>query len=174
MRVIEVLVGQGDSIRAALQAIDRAGSSRAFIADSAGRLVGAISEGDIRRALLGGAGLESPSYPLMQDAGISTKPEVGRAEVIDLMHVLGLREVPVVDEEGRVVGLHTERALTGVHQRYNAAVIMAGGRGSRLAPLTDRIPKPMLQVAGRPILERLVLHLVAFTGSSSRSTISVK
>lgn len=160
MRIAEVLVGPGDSIRAVLRAIDRADSSRAFIADSAGRLIGAVSESDIRRALLDGVGLESPSYPLRQDAGISTKPDVGRAEVIDLMHVLGLREVPVVDEEGRVVGVHTERALVGVQQRHNAAVIMAGGRGTRLAPLTDRVPKPMLRVAGRPILERLVLHLV--------------
>ncbi|GAA1562172.1 nucleotidyltransferase family protein [Kribbella hippodromi] len=160
MRIAEVLIHQEDSIRAVLQAIERAGSSRAFVTDSAGRLIGAVSESDIRRALLDGAGLESPSSPLVRDAGISTKPGVGRAEVIDLMHALGVREVPVVDEDGRVVEVHTERALAGAEQRYNVAVIMAGGRGTRLAPLTDHVPKPMLSVAGRPILERLVLHLV--------------
>lgn len=160
MRIADVLVATGESIHAALEAIDRAGSSRAFVADPDGRLVGAISESDIRRALLNGAGLESPSDPLVQDAGVATMPEVGRAEAIDLMQALGLREVPVVDVEGRVVGVHTERALAGVRQRCNAAVIMAGGRGSRLAPLTDHVPKPMLRVAGRPILERLVLHLI--------------
>ncbi|MEV5966052.1 nucleotidyltransferase family protein [Kribbella sp. NPDC051952] len=153
-------MSQEDSIRIALQAIDRAGSSRAFIADSAGRLIGAISESDIRRALLDGAGLDSPVYPLRQDPGVATKPEVGRGEVIDLMHALGLRELPVVDENGRVVGIHTEQALAGPDPRHNAAVIMAGGKGTRLAPLTNSIPKPMLRVAGRPILERLVLHLV--------------
>ncbi|GAA3143347.1 dTDP-glucose pyrophosphorylase [Kribbella aluminosa] len=160
MRIAEVLVGQNDSMRAVLRAIDRSGFSRAFVADSSGRLVGAICEADVRRALLNGAVLESPAHPLVLDVGISTKPEVGRAEAIDLMHALGVRELPVVDDTGRVVGVHTEHALAGALQRHNAAVIMAGGRGTRLAPLTDHLPKPMVTVAGRPILERLVLHLV--------------
>jgi dTDP-glucose pyrophosphorylase len=160
MHIAEVLVGEGDSIRSVLEAIDRVGSSRAFVADSAGRLMGAICERDIRKALLAGAALESSSTPLVQDAGVVTKPEVGRAEAMDLMRALGLRELPIVDLDGRVVGIHTERVHAGMRRRDNAAVIMAGGRGSRLAPLTERIPKPMLPVAGRPILERLVLHLV--------------
>ncbi|GAA1137152.1 hypothetical protein GCM10009630_40320 [Kribbella jejuensis] len=160
MRIGEVLVGQGDSIRAALLAIDRSGWSRAFVADSAGRLVGAVSESAIRQALLDGIGLESRLYPFMEDAGVSTKPGAGRAEVIDLMHTLGLRELPVVDQDGRLVEVHSDLAVAGPAHRGNVAVIMAGGRGSRLAPLTDHVPKPMLPVAGRPILERLVMHLV--------------
>jgi dTDP-glucose pyrophosphorylase len=160
MRIAEVLVGQEASIRAALQAIDRVGGSRAFVVDSDGRLLGAISERDIRRALLDGAGLDSPSSPFMQDAGVAAKPGAGRAEVIDLMRALRLREVPVVDDEGRIVEVHAEQRVAGTHERNNVAVIMAGGRGTRLAPLTDSVPKPMLPVAGRPILERLVLHLV--------------
>ncbi|GAA2796457.1 nucleotidyltransferase family protein [Kribbella solani] len=171
MRVDEVLIDRQDSIRSALQAIELAGSSRAFIVDAAGRLLGAVSESDIRRALLDGAGLESSSYPLMQDAGVSTKPGTGRAEVLDLMHALGVRELPAVDADGRIVQVHTERAVAGIRRRYNSAVIMAGGRGTRLAPLTDDVPKPMLPVAGRPILERLVLHLVGW--GISRIFISV-
>lgn len=160
MHIAEVLVAERDPIRAVLKAIDRVGSSRAFVTDSSGRLVGAICERDIRKALLAGAGLDSPSAALVRDAGVVTKPEVGRAEALDLMQALGLRELPVVDQDGRVVGVHTDCVPAGVQPRHNAAVIMAGGRGSRLAPLTEHVPKPMLRVAGRPILERLVLHLV--------------
>jgi NDP-sugar pyrophosphorylase family protein len=68
----------------------------------------------------------------------------------------------VVDPDGQVVGLHFLREIIGAAERPNWAVIMAGGRGERLRPITDSIPKPMLRVAGRPVLERIVLHL---TGS---------
>jgi NDP-sugar pyrophosphorylase family protein len=76
------------------------------------------------------------------------------------MRARHISQVPVVDEEGQLLGLHVMQELIGGVERSNWAVIMAGGRGTRLGPLTDQIPKPMLQVAGRPILERLVLHMV--------------
>jgi NDP-sugar pyrophosphorylase family protein len=71
-----------------------------------------------------------------------------------------IQQIPIVDAEGKLAGLHLLRDLIGAPERANWAVIMAGGRGARLAPLTDQLPKPMLRVAGRPILERIVLHLV--------------
>lgn len=76
------------------------------------------------------------------------------------MRAQSLAQIPVLDGQSRVVGLHVMRELLGGVERENWAVIMAGGRGVRLAPLTDHVPKPMLPVAGRPILERLVLHLL--------------
>lgn len=78
------------------------------------------------------------------------------------MQSLVIHQVPVVDESGRVVGLHLLHELLGGIERPHWAVVMAGGRGTRLAPLTESIPKPMVRVAGRPILERLILHLVGF------------
>ncbi len=89
-----------------------------------------------------------------------TGPEDGRAEVLDLMQALKVREVPVVDETGRLSSIHVENQIVGMRKLPNWAVIMAGGRGTRLGRLTKDVPKPMLPVAGRPILERLVLHLV--------------
>lgn len=155
-----LLVPKEASIRAALSAIDKYGIKDALVVDGDGRLVGAVAENDIRRALLAGTGLDAPVYPLVREAPPAVKPSEGRAEALDLMRALGLKVVPVVDGEGRVVGVHTEHETIGVTPRDNWAVVMAGGRGTRLAPLTDEMPKPMLPVAGRPILERLVLHLV--------------
>jgi NDP-sugar pyrophosphorylase family protein len=84
----------------------------------------------------------------------------GRADALDLMLARHIDVVPVLDEAGRPVGLHLLHAFLEPRARGNWAVIMAGGRGTRLAPLTDTVPKPMLRLAGRPILERIVLHLV--------------
>ena len=78
------------------------------------------------------------------------------------MQARQIAQIPVVDSERRVVGLHLLHEMLSIVERPNRAVIMAGGRGSRLGPLTDTVPKPMLLVAGRPILERIVLHLVGF------------
>jgi NDP-sugar pyrophosphorylase family protein len=96
----------------------------------------------------------------MQRNFTAVGPRAGRAEVIDVMQARDIQQIPVVDEAGKLVGLHLLRDVIGAPDRPNWAVIMAGGRGTRLAPLTDQIPKPMLRVAGRPILERIVLHLV--------------
>jgi NDP-sugar pyrophosphorylase family protein len=76
------------------------------------------------------------------------------------MQALGIPQIPEVDSDGRVVRLHLLRNIIGGKERENTAVILAGGRGTRLRSVTGDLPKPMVQVAGRPILERLVLHLV--------------
>lgn len=156
----ELLIKRDASIRAALSIMDRLRVANVFVVEAGGFLSGVVAEDDIRKALLGGHGLGAPIYPLMKKPRASARPLEGRVEVLDLMRALRLHEVPVLDRDGRVVGVHVENHLVGVFPRASWAVIMAGGRGTRLAPLTNNIPKPMLPVAGRPILERLVLHLV--------------
>jgi NDP-sugar pyrophosphorylase family protein len=88
-------------------------------------------------------------------------PEDGRAEVLDLMRARQIERIPVLGPEGRLVGLHTMRQMISRAERPNRAVILAGGKGTRLHPITEQLPKPMVTVAGRPILERLILHLVS-------------
>src|SRR5207244_13096528 len=85
-----------------------------------------------------------------------------RAEVLDLMRARQIAQVPVLDAEGHLIGLHLMRELIGNGERRNWALILAGGKGTRLRALTETTPKPMITVAGRPILERLVLHLVGW------------
>jgi len=128
----------------------------------AGRVVGVITDGDIRRGLLAGLTLDSAARDVMTTSYVSVGPEADRAGVIDLMRARGIRHVPVVDAADRLLGIHFLESLLGTAQKPNAAVIMAGGEGRRLRPLTDKIPKPMMLVAGRPILERIVLHLVGY------------
>lgn len=155
-------VPPGARLRDALLAIDRSGGEIALVVDAAGRLIGTLTDGDIRRALLKGASLDAPlAHFLHRD--FSTAPVgASRAEILDLMQARQIRQVPVVDSSGRLVGLHLLDAILGTLERPNWAVVMAGGKGSRLRPITEHVPKPMIRVAGRPILERLLLHLVGY------------
>jgi len=155
----DLLVGPDASIREAMHAIGRGTVKLALVVDDDNRLLGTISGGDVRRALLAWHALDDHI-----DAHMTTKPKVvpertSRAEVLNLMSAQIITSIPVVTEDGHLVGLHLLRELLGHTHRPNWAVIMAGGLGTRLAPMTDTVPKPMLRVAGRPILERLVLHL---------------
>ena len=157
-----ILVGPKATIRETMAQIGAGGAEIALVVDGTRRLLGTVTDGDIRRALLGGATMSDPVEPRMYRQPTTVGPSVGRAEVLDLMRARMLRQIPIVDAEGRVAGLHLLNELIGATSRANWALIIAGGRGTRLQPLTDAVPKPMLPVAGRPILERIVLHLVGF------------
>lgn len=156
-----LLVSPRATLLDAMQVIDREGIELVFVGDGRGRVLGTLSDGDVRRAILRGQPLNHGDLNLAMNPRFTwVNPSVGRAEVLDLMRSLGISVVPVLDKRGRLVGLHLLYELIGAGVKPNAAVLMAGGKGMRLRPLTYDIPKPMLPVAGRPILERLVLQLV--------------
>lgn len=155
----DVLLTPEASLRECLSIMHKHGVQDVFVVDSDKKLVGVINEGMIRERLVDGAALEVRIGASIQPPAIIITPAYSRAEALDVMRALRLTIVPVIDHDGRVVGIHRDQSFVGRVSRRNWAVIMAGGRGTRLAPLTDELPKPMLQVAGRPILERLILHL---------------
>lgn len=120
------------------------------------RLIGTLTDGDIRRGLLKGMDLNSPIETIIHHNPVVVPPQMGRDMVLQLMQVNKLHQLPVVDEERRVVGLHLWDELMLPGQRPNLMVIMAGGQGTRLRPHTEKCPKPLLQVAGRPMLEHII------------------
>lgn len=157
-----LLVAPTASLLEAMAVIDREGIELVFVAEKGGRVLGTLSDGDVRRAILSGHPLDARGgvRHAMQSKFTSVGPRVGRAEVLDRMRALGISAVPVLGKDGKMEALHHLYELIGASAKPNAAVIMAGGRGTRLGELTATTPKPMLAVAGRPILERLVLQLV--------------
>lgn len=155
-------IGSDTTLLESLRAINFAAVGIVLVVDEKFRLIGTISDGDIRRALLKGYGLETPVDPHIKRNCLSVPPAMSRNEVLDIMQARWIEQVPVVDKNGKVIGLHLIHELLGAVKRPNWAVIMAGGEGKRLRPLTEKIPKPMIKVAGRPILERLILLFVSY------------
>lgn len=152
----------GSTMRDALAALDHSAAGIVLAVDDDGRLVGAATDGDVRRALLQGATLETSVEAALNHHFVSLQRGQTRADALDLMRAHRIDAIPVIDEAGRPVGLHLLHEFLEPVSRSNWAVVMAGGRGTRLRPLTDSLPKPMLRVAGRPILERVVLHLIGY------------
>ena len=158
-----MILSPGARILDALRAIQNGGCAIAFICDADRRILGTVSDGDLRPAILVGTSLESRCVTTVMNRDFAhVTQSAGRAEVLDMMRARGIEQVPVLDQKGRMCGLHLLHELMGAVERPNWAVIMAGGKGRRLEPLTKTVPKPMLAVAGRPILERLVLHLYSY------------
>ncbi|WP_160663959.1 sugar phosphate nucleotidyltransferase [Pseudarthrobacter sp. ATCC 49987] len=155
-----VCVGPEATVRHALEAIDRGASAIALVTNEDGRLRGVITDGDVRRGLLSGAQLDSPMIPFANCNPHVVRPEATRASVLDLMRSLRISEVPVVDASGTLVGLHTLNDIVGRKLLSNVAVIMAGGKGTRLGSLTKDTPKPLMKVADRTIIEWIILGLV--------------
>ena len=159
------LCAPGALLRDVLHIVDQNRSGIALVADENQRLLGTITDGDVRRAVLGGANLDSPVDTAMNPSPLVSTPSADPTDTYSLMRTRRMRHLPVVDEGGELVGLHV---LTAPHiaddldQDLGAGVVlMAGGMGTRLRPYTETIPKPMIPVGDRPILEHIVEHLAA-------------
>lgn len=149
------------SLREAIAVIDRGVLQIALIATNGNRLLGTVTDGDIRRAIIRGLPLETPVSQIMNGEFTAVRPETFIQEVLNLMQARGLKQIPVLNSEGRLMGLHVLQDLIGIVELPNWVVIMAGGQGRRLHSLTERVPKPMLAVGERPLLDRTVAQLIA-------------
>lgn len=127
-----------------------------LVVNENGLLEGTISDGDIRRGLLKGLDLNSSIASVIHRNALVVPPELGRDLVMQLMVANKIQQIPVVDEQHHVVGLHLWDEITTPPIRPNLMVIMAGGMGTRLRPHTENCPKPLLPVAGKPMLEHII------------------
>jgi dTDP-glucose pyrophosphorylase len=127
-----------------------------MVTNEEGVLAGTISDGDIRRALLKGLDLNSPITDVIHRNALVVPTELDREFVKQLMVANKIQQIPVVDTGHHVVGLHLWDEITTPVARPNLMVIMAGGKGTRLRPHTENCPKPLLPVAGKPMLEHII------------------
>ena len=127
-----------------------------LVTDTNGVLVGTISDGDIRRGLLKGLDLTSPIESIIHHEAIVASSKLSRELVSQMMVANKIQQIPIVDENMHVIGLHLWDEINGPNERSNTIVIMAGGKGSRLHPETENCPKPLLPIAGKPILEHII------------------
>ncbi len=145
----------------AMRVIDKTAISTVVVVDEE-KVVGMLTDGDIRRALIAGNPLDASIEPIYTRDFMSVFPDTLRSDVLDLMQSRIIDQIPIVDEGGKLQGIHTLHSILGRETRDNWCVIMAGGQGKRLGNLTKDTPKPMLHVAGKPILERIILHLMSY------------
>lgn len=154
------------SIRQAIACIDKNEKGIALVVDEGQKLIGTISDGDVRRAWLSGQNLDESVSVLLSMKANSRYPKpitamVGTASsgLLEIMKKNVIRQLPLLDVNGRVTGLVTQDELAPDQGLPVQAVIMAGGYGKRLYPLTKKTPKPMLPVGKRPMLELIVKQL---------------
>jgi dTDP-glucose pyrophosphorylase len=161
-RLADSLVPPSASITEAVARLERAGTGVLLLVEEDMRLWGILTDGDIRRAILGNVPFEKPCRDIA-----TRDPIVGRAGITasEALHLLDhgrefvLDQLPLVTEDRRVAGLILRSDLVSREKLGVSAVIMAGGYGKRLLPLTEQVPKPMLPVGDRPLLERTIAHL---------------
>ena len=144
------------TLQQAIHNLDLTGMQIVLVTTAEDVLVGTITDGDIRRALLRGLVMSSSIDLVMHRDPLVVPHELSRDTVLQLMHANKIHQLPIVDSRRRVVGLHLLDDLATPMQRPNIMVIMVGGQGVRLRPHTENCPKPMLPVAGKPMLEHII------------------
>ena len=152
----QALLSADATIQQAIRNLDQVGIRIVLVVNEAGELEGTLSDGDIRRGLLKGLDLNSSIASIIHRNALVVPPEMGRDMVMQLMVANKIQQIPVVDEHHHVVGLHLWDEITAPPVRPNLMVIMAGGMGARLRPHTENCPKPLLPVAGKPMLEHII------------------
>jgi len=155
-QISEIKITPEVTIREALRIIDAGAMRIAIVVDEEGKLIGTLTDGDIRRGLLRGMNLDDSIRNIYNNQPITVKISDPKEKIIELAIARRVYQIPVVDDEGRVIRLAEIDHLIKQEKHPNTVVLMAGGLGSRLRPLTNHTPKPMLPIGGKPILETVI------------------
>ena len=149
------------TIKNALKTISEGALKIAVVVDDEGKLLGTLTDGDIRRGLLKGMNLNSSIKSLISKTPTVAKISDTKEEILKLALLKKIHQIPVVDKNGKVLGINEIEELVKVKEKMNKVVLMVGGDGVRLRPLTKDIPKPMLKVGNKPILHTIVEKFAA-------------
>ncbi|OED64550.1 alcohol dehydrogenase [Vibrio splendidus ZS-139] len=156
----KTLIPESSTIKQALEIINSEALRVAVVVDQKKKLLGMISDGDIRRGLLNDLTLSDSVVKVMNTSPITAKFGASKESLVELMEQKQILSVPLIDQGGRIVGLETLHSALSKDRYKNPVFIMAGGFGTRLRPLTDNCPKPMLKVGDKPILETVIKSFI--------------
>ena len=144
------------TIKEALKIIDSGAMQIALIVDETDHLIGTITDGDIRRGLLNGLDLQSSIESIIYKNPTVAKISDTKEEILKKALAKKLHQIPIVDDENRILGIKEIEELVSPSIKPNKVILMVGGLGTRLRPLTENTPKPMLMVGNKPILQTIV------------------
>ena len=157
---IKVVLKPDETIKKAIEVIDKEIYKIILVTNEKGVLLGTVTDGDIRRAILANLPMDSKLKEFMKDQPVCIDSEKNKDDILRLMREKDILQVPILDKNKKVVGLETLNHLLEGKKIDNPVFIMAGGFGTRLAPLTDKTPKPLLKIGSKPILERILLKFI--------------
>ena len=158
-RVESVIISQTASISEAIACLDKGGTGALVLCSSGRKLSGLLTDGDIRRAILREIPLDAPCGDIASRNPVTVQHSIPAQDILHLMNLYDIDHLPVIDAEGNIVKFHLRSDLVNEDQLNLSAVIMAGGYGKRLLPLTEQVPKPMLPVGDKPLLELTIQQL---------------
>jgi UDP-2-acetamido-4-(D-alanylamino)-2,4,6-trideoxy-alpha-D-mannopyranose hydrolase len=157
----KVLLKPNDSMEYAIKVLHEGGYRIALVSDEHRRLLGTVTDGDIRRALIKKLSMKSPVSHIMNSNPLTVDSKFKNSDILSIMSNQGLLHMPVVDKEGILFGLETLQGLVEKPVYDNPILLMAGGFGKRLYPLTEDTPKPLLKVGEKPILEMIIEQFIS-------------
>ena len=157
----DLMVSTDASLLETITAISAGARQIALVVDADNKLLGTVTDGDVRRGLLRGLTLEAGVTEIMNTSPTTATESDDPREVIEKAIPRSIHQVPVLGDDGSVIGLITETDLVQQDVTTTPVVLMAGGKGVRLYPLTADVPKPMLKIGDTPILEIIIRKLQA-------------
>lgn len=158
----ELMVSPNTTIIETMKQIDKTASQFAVVADEKSTLLGTVTDGDIRRGILKGISLDEPISMIMNKSPYALSVETPKINLKKIFQKKKVRQIPLVDKENRIVDLVFSDILLDNVGLDNWVVLMAGGLGTRLKPLTENVPKPMLTVGTKPILQTILESFIDF------------
>jgi dTDP-glucose pyrophosphorylase len=153
------VVSEDTALIEALRRIDQSNLQLAVV-ERDGKIVGTVTDGDVRRALLSGVGLDASVERVMNRTPIVAPVGTSNAAALTIMRRHSIHQLPIVDTEGKVTEVKLIDDLTAAPPSDHWVILMAGGLGSRLKPLTNETPKPLLRIGDKPILETVLTGFV--------------
>ena len=152
----KIILKQTDTMQRAIEVLNMESLQVALVVNHADQLIGTITDGDIRRGLVKHYGLDAPVCDFMFTSPTLATVKETKEEILKKMNKVGIMQIPIVDENNQIIGLETLQHLLEKKRLDNPVCLMAGGFGTRLQPLTDHTPKPLLTVGDKPILETIL------------------
>ena len=170
----DILLNHTSTIKEALQIIDTGAMKIALVVDEEEKLIGTLTDGDIRRGLLNNLSLDDSIETIIFTNPTTCHVEETKEAILEVALQKKLYQVPIIDHQGRLVGIEEVDELLKPVYKTNRVVLMVGGLGTRLRPLTDHTPKPMLKVGDKPILETIILNFKKYGFTNIVLSVSYK
>ena len=160
-KIDEIKINQNASIKQALKVIDKGAIKVAVVLSDDGLLLGMLSDGDIRRALLKGMSLDDSITSIINRDPVVANINDTKERILELANEKKLHQIPIISN-GKLIGIQDIREFLAPKNKPNKVILMVGGLGTRLRPLTNDVPKPMLDVGNKPILHTIVENFAKY------------